>query len=277
MAKTIHSILVVDDNPAFPGLVKVTGDCNYDIRLEEANSPEIGIKRLKSINPPAIVWSIQNFTNSNIDGKKFLNNCRKISPLSSRILCGSSLSKDEMAPLINTATIHSFYNSSSYELAPMLTSLTIGIEFHKVNILEYYFSDLNHKSIPHFEEAIKQFSNIDEETGKEDDYTKDWIDFDRHKLELTQLFNFTRSVINQIPIATAKLKNSQKTLKKEKKSQEKINTIERIQKRVAYLENYLTHSENSIERRLDLIAKTDVRIAEREEEIKKLKDEFMDE
>jgi hypothetical protein len=148
LLKTSHSILAVDENPAVPELLKVIGDCKYNIEIEYAVSPEMGLERLKCINSPSIVWSNSEFINSDIDGRKFLKNCKKISPLSSRIIAGSKLSDKDIEPMIDSGEIHSFYNSPIlYMVNPILNSIQIGIEYHKINLLGQFLDGIKIDSI----------------------------------------------------------------------------------------------------------------------------------
>jgi hypothetical protein len=279
MTKTLHSILVVDENPSFPGLVAVTGNCKYDIKLEEANSPEMGMELLKSINPPAVIWSNQKFTNSDIDGKKFLNNCRETSPLSARVLCGTSLLKDDMDYMVGSSAIHSFYNSEIYELDSMLTSLKIGIEFHKICLFEHFLSSLKLKSISRSDRTLKEYSNIKKEIGWITGLTRDWIDFDNHHLELTQLSNYTQSVLSKIPATTSNLISLSNELATEKKNEyeKRIMILEKVQSRVDFIGSFLTHSKTCLNRSLNHVAQTALLTAETDEKIKRLKSKLADE
>jgi hypothetical protein len=277
--KTLHSILVVDEKPAFANLIKVMGDLKYDIKLEAASSPEMGIELLKNIDSPSVVWSNNEFANSDMDGKKFLNSCHKISPLSARILCGTSLLKDDMDPMVISSEIQSYYNSPTYELDPMLISIKIGIEFHKINLLEHFLNGLNNKSFCRTDRTLKAYLNLEEKTCEANELTRDWIDFDNHHLELTQLSKFTQSVLSKIAATTSNLINLSNELAAEKKNEyeKRILILKKVQSRVDFIESFLTHSKTCLNKSFDHVAQTALLVAENKEIIKKLKNRLADE
>jgi hypothetical protein len=277
MIKTSQTILAVDENPTTSELLKVIGDCKYNIEIENATSPEIGLERLKRDPLPSIVWSNSEFRNSNIDGRNFLKKCQKISPLSSRIICGSNLSNDVVEAMVSSSEIHSYYNSPLlYEVNPVLSSIQIGIEYHKVNLLKHFLDGLDINSISELEENLTTYSDIKKKTGWVFGLKRNWIDFENRNLELTQLSKNTQSVLKKIAKTNSNLNYFANTLGGKKENEDAIAVLEKVQDRINFIETFLTHSKNHLKNSLAHVAKTNINIANTKDKIKKLKDEFFD-
>ncbi len=274
MIKTSHTILSIDENPTVPELLKIVGDCRYNIEIEHAISPETGLEHLKCINTPSLIWSNNNFANSDIDGREFLKKCKKISPLSSRILCGTKLSENDIAPLINSGEIQSSYISPVlYMVNPILSSIQIGIEHHKINLLEHFLNSLNVNSVTRLKKILTRNSNIEKNIGWMFGLKRDWVDFENRDLELTQLSKRTNSVLKKIPKLSSYLvgvNNALSGIEEEGKA-----TLKKIQDHIVFIEGFLTHSKKHLKNSLNHVTKTNIHITKTKDKIKRLKDEFM--
>ncbi len=276
MPKATHKILVVDENLSFPKLLKVTGDHEYHIELEEATSPQMGIRLLRNKKPPSIIWSNLKFANSDIDGQMFLKKCRKISPLSSRVLCGTRLSKSKMDSMIRSSAIHSYYANPDYESIPMLSAIKIGIEFHKIKLFEHFLDRLKLETISNLDKTLIPFLNIKKKTNWKVGLTRDWINFDDRSLELNQLFKLTQTILNKIPTTTSNLANFTNKLEEEKKNEKKIRILGKVRDRMAFIESFLIHSKICLKKSLNHVDETNIKIAETEDKIKRIKYTFLE-
>lgn len=278
LTKTNQTMLVVDETPSFPELLKVIGGRRYNIEIDHASSPETGLERLDSTNPPSIIWSNSAFKSSDIDGIKFLKKCSMISPISSRIICGSNLSRESIESMIRSKEIHSHYSSPIlYEVDSILSSIQIGIEYHKISLLGHFLDRLNVRSISKLTKTLSNYPDIKKKMGWIWGLKRNWIDFEDRKLELTQLSNLTESVLNKVALTNSNIVDYDEVLSKTKNKGDGIVVLDKIQDRIAFIEGFLTKSKNHLNNSLSHAAKTDLKIAEIDIKVQKLKVEFMDE
>lgn len=270
-------MLVVDETPALPELLKVIGDINYDIKLEKANSPNDAIELLKNIASPSVIWSNNEFENSSIDGKNLLKSCSKISPLSSRILFSPNLTKVEMDLMIRSGEIHSYYINPCNEVNPISSAIKLGIEFHKINLVGNFIDLLDFKPIKNLNKTHKEFLNLEKKIGWVFGGARDWIDIETKRLELNQLARRTQSISNKVPIKTSELLKSLATLKKKKDTKKQKELIKQIGHYISFIDDFLIYSKQHLKNSLTHVAKTNINIANTKDKIKRLKDDFFDE
>jgi hypothetical protein len=278
MLKTSHTILVVDEAPHYPNLIKAIGNFDYDIKLERAISPNNAIELLNKIASPSLVWSNNEFKSSNIDGKSLLKYFSQNSPLSSRILCGSNLSKVEMDLMVSSGQVHSYFISNSVRvLNPILSRIKLGVEFHKVNLVGDLIDRLDFESIPILNKAHIDFLNFEKKIGWEFQGTRDWVDIKNQSFELEKLSHYTQAVSKKISTKTSDLSKTLATLKGKKDNERQTELIKHIEHKLASIDKFLIHSEKHLKQSLAHVTQTKNQIAKTKDEIKRLKDEFIGE
>jgi hypothetical protein len=277
MLKTSHTILVVDETPSFPELLKVIGDFDYNITIEKANSPDNAIALLKNIPTPSLVWSNNKFKNSKMDGKSLLKYFSQKSPHSSRILCGSSLPKVEMDLMVKAGQIHSYYNNPVHVVNPISSAIKLGIEFHKMTLLGNFIDRLDTTSNSKLDKADANFLDLEKQIGWEFGETRDWIDNENQSLELQQLSRHTLSVLKKIPTKTLELAQCLSEIKETKANEKLIEVIKHIEHKLVSIDDFLIRSNNYLKSSNARIAKNNIQIENTNIKIKKLKDEFMGE
>ncbi len=130
MSTRPHSILTIEENPAFRNLIKVIIGDTTSVEMEEACSPEEGMKLINNNSPYSVIWSGYQFKQSKTNGLEFLKFCRKQSPFSSRILCAGSLDDSEFKSLVRAGDIHSYYSktNASKVIDSVSSVVAIGLE-----------------------------------------------------------------------------------------------------------------------------------------------------
>jgi hypothetical protein len=103
---------------------------------------------------------------------------------------------------------------------------------------------------------------------------RNWIDFENHNLELTQLSIRTKSILKKIPKITSRLDDYGNTLSKENENQEKKDLVEKVQNRIFFFESFLTQSKKHLTHSMDHAEKTALHVSQTKEKINWLKDEF---
>jgi hypothetical protein len=270
LVKTRQKILAVDKSSSFLALVKEIANAEYDVEFQGVNSPEEGMKCLNNGFSPALIWSESKLDDFGSGDKDFLQSCKKISPLSSRILCATNFSENELGSMVREGEIHSYYiKPMMYEVGPILSAIKIGVEFHNVNIIENFLERMESDSFSEPEKIQEEYLNIEAQLGWADGTTRDWIDFEKRNIELNQLSLKTQGVFDLIPATVTSL-----GLLTNRSDATKIK--KQIHSQMGLISGFLAHSKEYLESSMSQAIKADTLIAEVEAEIKKFKDEFLD-
>jgi hypothetical protein len=270
LAKTHQKILAVDKSSSFLALVKEIANAEYDVEFEGVNSPEEGMKYLNNGFSPSLIWSECKLDHFDSDKKEFLKSCQEIAPLSSRILCATNLSENELGSMVRKGEIHSYYiKPMMYEVGPILSAVKIGVEFHNVNIIESFLERMKSYSFSEPDKTQEEYLNIEAKVGWTDGTTRDWIDFEKRNIELNQLSLKTQGVFDLIPATVTSL-----GLLTDRSDAKEI--VKKIHSQMGFISGFLAHSKEYLKNSMSRAIKADTLINEVEAEIKKFKDEFMD-
>jgi len=183
---TSTNILVVDDDSKHCELMQDFLPTLHNVEVDVSPYLNDAIKLIKSRKDPyTIIWSDFNFKISRMNGLDFLGVVSKISPLSSRLLCAAYFPENLMIDCVISGVIQT-YIIKPLSAEPTTSAIKIGIEYHKLNVLEKFIDGFELKSTDELEETIMKLHVIEERVGLKDEGFK--IDFENRKEELNQLF-----------------------------------------------------------------------------------------
>lgn len=270
---TIVNILVVDDKPRHCELMKELLPSLVDnIEIIVADNPEDATKIIESrINLFPIIWSDYNFNNSKFNGLEFLEVASKISPLSSRLLCSAQFREDEMIEMVKNGAIQT-HVSKPLIAKPTACAIKIGIEYHKVNVWGEFIDLTNFSSEDQLETNAERFEEIN---GIFDGESQ--LDTKSHEAELNNYLAHLGTTIKKFPIQIARQSLLLEELKEQKGKAELINKCRVFQYKISLLEEYLSKSKILVQNHFDVVSKIWASTSERDKQIQRLRDEFMDE
>jgi CheY-like chemotaxis protein len=273
-AQENQRFLVVDEDPQFRDLVEETFIDRDDYDVEIAGNPEEGLALLKNKEPCSVIFSDSCFYNSDTNGRQFLETCRKISPLSSRVLCSASLAKSDLIPLVATGEITSYINKPSCKI-PISNVAKIGIEHHNIKLLQFSINLIDLQSYEDINNNLTSLDAVDAKVRwKDQGANKQWPDFHEHQAELDRFELHVELVSNAIPMAMARQYIFEERSGQESDQGAFRKKIKDVQMHLNNMDCYLRRSKIVLEKTRDHVANIKAGIAERDEKIKQLKGEL---
>jgi response regulator RpfG family c-di-GMP phosphodiesterase len=269
---TKAKVLVLDDEPGFLDLARaVLEDCGVEVKT--ASHPEDAIRLVETEKSLSIVWSSQEFRDSEITGRVFLKKCREISPLASRILCSVSMEKGEMVALVRAEEI------TSYVLKPcpidsILSATAIGIESRKINLIASQLDTLNFESAEDMDLSLSALNTIGKEVGWKQNAPKaPQFVFKHREVELDRLLLDIQTVKNKIPVPTARQALLEARERQGAGRGEILIKIKQVQNHLAQMDAFLSESRSFLRQSEERVGRANIGIAVADEAIKRrLKD-----
>ena len=267
---TNPTILIVDDEPKHLKLMKVFIPSVVDgVEIDVADNPEDATKIIEQRKAPyPIIWSDYKFHNSKMDGLAFLQAVSKISPFSSRLLCSASFPEYDMIELVKSGAIH-IYACKPLITKPLKSSIQIGIEYHKVNVMGEFVDVTDYKSTDHLETILGTLGDVDSLIQGQCQ-----LDTENNKEELNQLMAFLDVTLKKFQISIAMHWALREELKEKKGQEENLKKCDDLKYTILKMEGYLTRSKIIIKNNLNHISKTRILTSEMDKKFLKLKDEF---
>jgi hypothetical protein len=166
-----------------------------------------------------------------------------------------------MIELMKNEEIHS-YETKPINFKNVFNTTEIGIEYHKVNLFGEFLDVSDFKSKDGLENSLRRFELISNNFAPQDS-----PDLKGKEFELNNLLMHTQSVFDRVSAG-----NLYKDVLVEDKGI--LECIKYFQNSISSLTSYLARSNTEVENRFKLIGDTFDKSAERDELLKRLKDEF---
>ena len=190
------SILVVGNFPGNFELMWVSLATRHSVQVQSEGSPETALESIERKTFSLISFDDSSYKSGDI-GRQFLKKCRRMSPLSSRILYSSFHSVKKMKALVASGEITS-YVPSPFELDSVLSANAIALEAHKINRMGSLLFTLDFESAEGIDKSLSALNAIVSEAGWDDRSKVSDLEFEDRELELGRLALGAKAVAQTI-------------------------------------------------------------------------------
>ena len=264
-------VLAVQADSNLQHLVKSIIESYHDIKVAEASSPTEAEKLIKKNNVFSVIWSAHHFKSDKTGGMDFLRSCRITSPLSSRVLCSGSLDANDLISMVKAGDIHSYYSTEAFPdiIDSILSSVEIGVEYHKVNICGTLFDTTSSILNGNLDVNLAKLESVINELKDE----PEWKYKDR-KLEKQLLLFHTKRTLKKAQLWISE-QNILLDRKRSKECNKKVvEILGNAQDMIVDLYSHLNQSKLLLQKSVEKSQSVSIKTAEMDQKIQKLKSEL---
>lgn len=266
-----HMVLTVEADSNFQYLVKSILESYDGIKVAEASSPLEAKNLIKKNNIFPVIWSAHHFKSDKTGGMDFLRSCRKTSPLSSRVLCSGSLEAGQLKTMVKVGDIHSYYSTELFPdiVGNILSSIEIGVEYHKVNICGTFFDMTSSILNGNLDVNLAKIESVINELKDE----PEWKYKDR-ELEKQLLLFHTKRILEKAQVWVS----DQNILLDRKRSEESnkkvVETLGNAQDMIVNLYSHLNQSKLLLQKSVEKSQSVSIKTTEMDKKLQNLKSEL---